>query len=534
MYVVNSQPEPAPHEKGQTLGLVTKIIGSEVTVTGQIDGASNAIVGIGGLVKIGGYRDVIGIINSMELEGASGIARVLSIRLVGEIAATIRGPIFQRGVSRYPALGAVVTTVTNSDLLAVYARPPVPSIRVGRLGTNDLQPAYVMTDELLAKHFAVVGSTGCGKSCAVTLILSEMLATQPNAHIILLDPHNEYATAFGDSAEVVNLQTSRLPFWVLNHEETVRILARGATPAEQEAQALILKDVIREARQFFAPPEQSGWITVDTPVPYATHELRRILRDRMGQINKSDNARPYLQLEARISSLEEDKRFSFLFEEDLGVDDNLAEIVGRLLRIPVKGKPVTIVDLSGLPSEIADVIVSVISRVLFDFTLWSDPEDRMPVLLACEEAHRYLPASGDATFTACTRAISRIAREGRKYGLSLALISQRPSELTPQALSQCGTIFALRMGNDLDQHFVEGALPDTGQMMLGTLPNLPAGEAIVFGEAVSLPMHVRFDDLEPKRRPRSQSAQFSLAWQADNHGESFLAESIRRWRMRTD
>jgi hypothetical protein len=534
MYVVTPQTETAPQERGQTLGLVTKITGSEVVVTGQIDGASNAIVGIGGLVKVSGYRDVIGIINSMELEGMSGIARVLPIRLVGEVAPTIRGPIFTRGVSRYPALGAMVTTVTNADLLAVYARPPVPNVRVGRLGTNDLQPAYVMTDELLSKHFAILGSTGCGKSCAVTLILSEMLATQPNAHVILLDPHNEYATAFGDSAEVVNLQSSHLPLWVLNHEEAVRILVRGGTPQEQEAQAIILKDAVREARQFFAAPEATGWITVDTPVPYATHELRCILRDRMGQVNKSDTARPYLQLESRIASLVEDKRFSFLFDDDFGVDDNLAEIVGRLLRIPVSGRPITIVDLSGLPSEISDVIVSVISRVLFDFTLWSDPEDRLPVLLACEEAHRYLPANGETTFAACTRAISRIAREGRKYGLSLALISQRPSELAPEVLSQCGTIFALRMGNDHDQHFVEGALPDTGQMMLGTLPNLPAGEAIVFGEAVSLPMHVRFDELEPKRRPRSQSAQFSLAWQKDSHGESFLAESIRRWRTRTD
>jgi DNA helicase HerA-like ATPase len=332
----------------------------------------------------------------------------------------------------------------------------------------------------------------------------------------------------------VNIQSSHLPFWMLNHEEVVRILCRAGSPQEQEVQAVILKDAIREARQSFADQETTGWITVDTPVPYAVHELRRILRERMGLVNKSDSSRPYLQLESRLASLIEDKRFSFLFDDDLGVDDNLAEIVGRLLRIPVKGKPVTIVDLSGLPSEIADVIVSVISRVLFDFTLWSDPEDRLPVLLVCEEAHRYLPASGDATFAACTRAISRIAREGRKYGLSLALISQRPSELAPQALSQCATIFALRMGNDHDQHFVESVLPDTGQMMLATLPNLPAGEAVVFGEAVSLPMHVRFDELEPKRRPRSHSAQFSLAWQTDSHGESFLAESIRRWRMRTD
>ena len=330
MYVVTPQPDPAPQEKGHTLGLVTKITGSEVIVTGQIDGVSNTSVGIGGLVKVRGYRDLIGIINSMELEGSSGIARVLSIRFVGEVAATIRGPVFQRGVSRYPALGAVVSTVTNADLLAVYARPPVPNIRVGRLGTNDLQPAYVMTDELLAKHFAVVGSTGSGKSCAVTLILSEMLATQPNAHVILLDPHNEYATAFGDSAEVVNLQSSHLPFWILNHEEVVRILCRGGSQQEQDVQAIILKDAIRQARQAFATPDMADWIAVDTPLPYATHELRRILRERVGQINKSDSARPYLQLESRLASLTEDKRFAFLFDDDLGVDDTLAEIVGRL------------------------------------------------------------------------------------------------------------------------------------------------------------------------------------------------------------
>jgi hypothetical protein len=154
--------------------------------------------------------------------------------------------------------------------------------------------------------------------------------------------------------------------------------------------------------------------------------------------------------------------------------------------------------------------------------------------LACEEAHRYLPAAGGAAFAACTRAISRIAREGRKYGISLALISQRPSELSPQALSQCGTVFALRLGNDLDQRFVEGALPDTGQMMMGALSSLPAQQAVVFGEAVSLPMHIRFDNLPPEKRPRSQSARFSEAWQVDSAGVEFRDEAIRRWRTRTD
>lgn len=523
------------NEPGQPLGQVTKITGSLLTITGDVDTASKSPIGVGALVKICCYRDVIGIVNSIELD-SSRRERVISVGLVGEIVVSPdRGAVFQRGVSRCPALGATVSTVTSADLLTVYARPSVPNVRVGRLGNNELQPAFVMVDELLAKHFAIVGSTGCGKSCAVTLILSEILAAEPNAHVILLDPHNEYATAFGDLAEVVNIQNARLPFWLLNLEEAVRILVRGGMPQEQEVQAVILKDAMRQARQSFASSEESAsWITVDTPVPYLAHELRRNLREAMGQVNKSDTAGSYRRLEARLASLMEDRRFSFMFDEAFGCEDNLSELVGRLLRIPVEGKPITILDLSGVPSEIADVIVSVTGRVLFDFTLWSDPAHRPPILLACEEAHRYLPANDGEAFAACTRSISRIAREGRKYGLSLALISQRPSELSPQALSQCGTVFALRLGNEVDQHFVEGALPDTGQMMLDVLSSLPSQQAVVFGEAVSLPMHIRFDNLPEEKRPRSQSARFSEAWQVDSVGVEFREDAIRRWRTRAD
>ncbi len=522
-------------DSGQSLGQVTKITGSQIIVTGQIDESSKAAIGAGALVKICGYRDVIGIANSIELDSATR-TRVISVGLVGEITGSAEhGALFQRGVSRYPPLGAPVTTVTSTDLLTVYARPSVPSVRVGTLGNNELQSAFVMVDELLAKHFAIVGSTGCGKSCSVTLILSEILANQPNAHVVLLDPHNEYSTAFGDLAEVLNVQNARLPFWLLNLEEAVRILVRGGTQQEQEVQEIILKDAMRQSRQRYASSAEAGsWITVDTPVPFPIHELRRNLREMMGQVNKTDTAGPYRRLEAQLASLSEDRRYSFMFGEELAAEDSLSELVGRLLRIPVNGKPITIMDLSGVPSEIADVVVSVTSRVLFDFTLWSDPARRPPILLACEEAHRYLPAAGGSAFAACTRAISRIAREGRKYGISLALISQRPSELSPQALSQCGTVFALRLGNDLDQRFVEGALPDTGQMMMGALSSLPAQQAVVFGEAVSLPMHIRFDNLPPEKRPRSQSARFSEAWQVDSAGVEFRDEAIRRWRTRTD
>jgi hypothetical protein len=219
-----------------------------------------------------------------------------------------------------------------------------------------------------------------------------------------------------------------------------------------------------------------------------------------------------------------------MFSDWLVTRDTLAQIVGRLLRIPVAGKPLTIIDLSGIPAEIADVVVSMLCRLTFDFALWSERERMPPVLLVCEEAHRYVPAMPGVGFAAAGRAVTRLAREGRKYGISLALITQLPSELSPQALSQCGTVFALRLGHYLDHRFIQTALPDAARGMLNSLPSMRTQEAIAFGEGVPLPMHIRFDDLPLERRPRSDSAEFSKAWKEDDSGTDFVKETIRRWR----
>jgi DNA helicase HerA-like ATPase len=228
-----------------------------------------------------------------------------------------------------------------------------------------------------------------------------------------------------------------------------------------------------------------------------------------------------------------DRRFAFMFSDWLVTRDTLPQIVGRLLRIPVEGKPLTIIDLSGIPSEIADVVVSLTCRLTFDFALWSERGRMPPMLLVCEEAHRYIPAAPDAGFPAAGRAVTRLAREGRKYGISLALITQLPSELSAQALSQCGTVFALRLGHYLDHRLIGTALPDASRGMLAALPSLRTQEAIAFGEGVPLPMHIRFDDLGPERRPRSDSASFSKAWQADLVGSDFVREGIRHWRLQS-
>ena len=520
-----------------TIGRVVAVAESQMTATLEVDTLTEDPVRIGAMVKVrSAHLDVIGTIGAVNAEGGGSPPRSLIIvDLLGEIVPVAEGlPQFNRGVTRYPVAGTPVRAATDADLTVVYTRPSATNVSIGTLYHDPRRSAFVMVDELLSKNFAVLGATGSGKSCAVTLLLSAILAEHRNAHIVLLDPHNEYGKAFGDLAQVVNVDNLQLPFWLLDFEEAVGVLVRGGTAQEQEAQAIILKDAITRARRRFVGEDLTALsITVDTPVPFKASDLLQLIDEAMGKLDNPDSSAPYLRLRTRLESLRYDRRFAFLFSDWLVTRDTLAQIVGRLLRIPVDEKPLTIVDLSGVPTEIADVVVSMLCRLTFDFALWSEREQMPPVLLVCEEAHRYVPASPDLGFAAAGRAITRLAREGRKYGISLALITQLPSELSSQALSQCGTVFALRLGHYLDHRFMQTALPDAARGMLAALPSMRTQEAIAFGEGVPLPMHIRFDDLPPDRCPRSDSAKFSKAWQADAAGTDFLREGIRRWRAQS-
>ncbi len=256
----------------------------------------------------------------------------------------------------------------------------------------------------------------------------------------------------------------------------------------------------------------------------------RFLDDAMGRLDKPDSSTPYLRLKTRIEALNGDRRFAFMFSRVV-TRDTLASVIGRVLRIPVNSRPMTIIDLSGVPSEIVNVVVSLLCRITFDFALWADRDKMPPVLLVCEEAHRYVPADERTGFGATMHSISRIAKEGRKYGVSLGLITQRPSDLATSALAQCGTLVALRMGNELDQRFVATALPEAAHGMLDALPGMRPQEAIVMGEGTPLPMRIRCDALPPDQRPRSKSAEFSKAWQLDAAGAEFLEDGVTRWRV---
>ncbi|MCH9806231.1 MAG: DUF87 domain-containing protein [Alphaproteobacteria bacterium] len=474
-----------------------------------------------------------------QREGESEIW-IAELGLVGELWKLDEGLKFNRGVTIYPALGDRVRVAAQNELSLAFTGEDQKSVRVGTLRQDASIHAKVRVDDLLGKHFAILGTTGTGKSCTTALILRSILNENPAAHIVLLDPHNEYATAFKEWGEVVSPRNMQLPFWLLNFEEIVEVLIGDP---ERKAEIEILQELIPIAKAKYAAsqnkdqasgsgrlrrnPNDAGRFTVDTPVPYRTSDLVSIIDDRMGKLENKRDLSPYRQIKSRIEQISQDARYAFMFGS-LTVYDGMAQILGRIFRVPVNNKPITILELTGLPPEIVNVVVSVLCRMTFDFAVWA--EGQIPVTLVCEEAHRYVPACDTAGFAPCKRAIAKIAKEGRKYGASLCIVTQRPAEIDPTILSQCNTVFALRMSNDKDQAIVQSAVSDTGSGLLEFLPALGQREAIAFGDGVSLPVRIKFDDLPADCLPRSSSARFSEQWQKCDGDAAFLDQIVERWR----
>jgi uncharacterized protein len=531
----HKQPTP-PHAAASTsvdalLGHVISVAGSVVWAALDPNGANHAE--IGAMVRLQGSQvRSFGIITTLKSEGRRAAEQqpgLIEVRLLGEMAAGTDQ--FQRGVSSHPALDSQIHMASRDELRAIFARPDKPTVRLGTLHQASDLPAYAITDSLLGKHFAVLGTTGAGKSCSVTVILRAILEANPHGHIIMLDPHNEYAPAFGKRAELLNPGNLKLPYWLLNFEEIAEVLVSKDSPERAYAESVILRNAILAARRSACGSDaKTDHITVDTPTPYRLSELVRLIKEAMGAFNKAESTAPYQHLIARIDSITTDKRFDFMFSSFM-VNDTMAQVLSRILRIPVDGKPVTIIDLSGVPSEIVDVTVSVLCRLVFEFALWSPRDKAPPILLVCEEAHRYVPRDDQAGFAPTKRSISRIAKEGRKYGLSLCLVTQRPSELSISSLSQCNTIFALRLGNENDLTFVRHAIPDSARWLTDAMPALNTREAVVIGDGVPVPMHIRFDELAPEHRPASTTPAFSDAWQRDVDDNGLIDQTIERWRF---
>jgi DNA helicase HerA-like ATPase len=445
---------------------------------------------------------------------------------------------FERGVSTYPLPQQTVYLTPKDELRLIYGKSKGAVVQIGQHVGSGGTPCFADLNELLGKHTAVLGSTGAGKSGTVAAIIHSILERRSttaykkwNPRIIILDPHGEYGSAFADHTKLsTDDETLTLPYWLLNFQETVALLV-GKTEFVATSQANIVKSALMSAREEGARQLNlnTAQITVDSPVPYKLSTLKaKIEADKPSQVSKQDSHNSILQ---KLEVLMTDARLRFMMTEWRG-NDNSDPFPLVVKQLTGDGHQPRIVDLSGVPNEIAGVSSAVIARTLFNLKIWQTQPEREsdPVLLVCEEAHRYVPNRGEAQYEAAQEAIRRIAKEGRKYGVGLLLVSQRPSEVEATVLSQCNSWIVLRITNDADREHVRSILPDSMSGLTKMLSGLRRQEAIFVGQAAMLPSRILIRDLKPEQLPKSNDIDFDKGWQNDAIPNSQIQAVITRWR----
>ena len=492
--------------------------------------ASAGQVGTQVKMRVGGCW-LLANIRAVSLDLAAGDDRIMAdIDFLGEgeeerLTGRLHG--FRRGVTRYPTPGCEMFPVTTADMQQIYAADDRAHIEVGHVYPTDDIRAALYVDAMLGKHFALVGSTGTGKSTAAALILHRICDLAPQGHVVMIDPHGEYSAAFKGNGALFDVNNLAMPYWLMNFEEHCEVFV-SASGNERQLETDILAKCLLAAKGKSRIGQEVAKLTVDAPIPYLLSDLTNLISQEMGKIDRAGDSTPYQRLKTKIDEVRADPRYGFMFSGML-VADTMAAFLARIFRMPGEGRPISIIDVSGVPSEITSVVVAVLARMTFDFAIWSRNEPQRPILLVCEEAHRYIPSDRE-TSSSVGRILGRIAKEGRKYGVSLGLITQRPSDLAEGVLSQCGTIIAMRLNNDRDQQFVRAAMPEGARGFLDSIPALRNRECIVCGEGVAVPIRVAFDALEADKRPASGDPLFSDLWRDVGGEDQIIDRTIRRWR----
>lgn len=514
----------------RALGRVIACSGSRATIAVSASGAAlggNDGYAIGRLLSINlGASRVVGLVYEMRAldpawdeAGSNTIA--VEVELLGEVVDGENGTArFDSGITSYPPIGALAHRIRSRDLEHIHDLGERKGVVLGSLTQDASVVASVDIERLLSRHFAVLGTTGVGKSSAVALILRKAIEAKPNLRILILDPHNEYAHAFPDNSMRVDASTLDLPFWLFRFEEFADIVFRGRLPLEDEAE--ILREVIATARSRYRnvspqdmardlgssvlkrpldlgarrPGETSG--TTELAAPYRMADLFTAIDELIG-LHELRYPRATLRaLRVRLETLHTDPRYGFLFAHANSME-TIAPVISQIFRVPHRGRPVTVFQLAGLPSEVVNAVASGLARLAFDLAMVS--RGSYEILLVCEEAHRYVPQDQALGFAPTRQAIARIAKEGRKYGAYLGVVTQRPGELDPTILSQCSTVFAMRLGNERDQQIIRAAIADASASTIAFLSSIGNREAIAFGEAVATTMRMRFLEQRPEELP---------------------------------
>jgi len=553
-----------------------------------IDGVVYRVGQIGSFVRIPlGYANLYGIVTQI---GSGAIPDSLketyykdydsfkntswiNIVLAGEQV----GKRFERGVTQFPTTGDKVHLVTINDLDIIYGGyEEFNSITVGNISVSESLDAKIDLDKLISRHCAIVGSTGSGKSNAVSILL-ESIANRnfPSSRILVIDPHGEYNDALSKHSKVIKVDSEEkenkleIPFWALPFNELINIFSGNLTDQNREyIREKVVAAKIKSADLNRIEVSKES-ITADSPIPFSIKKLwfelddferKTFNTDRITPSNKIaegdaeklisneyplagiGNSPPFLNNKAKalLSFLDSmrnklsDSSYNFLFSPgkftpnlDGKIEEDLDIVFNKWLGSDL---PITILDLSGIPADIMSSISGTLLKIIYDGLFWGVNTKvggkNQPLLIVLEEAHSYLKAGENSI---SSRTVQMIAKEGRKYGVGLLLVTQRPSELDETVLSQCGTMIALRMNNSKDRGNIRSAVQDELQSMVDLLPSLRTGEALISGEAVKIPSRVKFFKIG--NAPKSSDPKASEKWseKIDNSQEEYQ-KLLKSWR----
>lgn len=499
---------------------------------------------------------------------------------------------FKRGVSTYPLPLQAVHLITKDETDKLFASAEKASgdgpdrlVPIGSYVGATRVPCRANMDKLFGHHCAILGSTGSGKSSAVAAVIHSILEhkcrpeRQTRPCIILIDPHGEYASAFPGRAKVFRaydalghnpegVSTLKLPYWLMSSDE-FRSLVIGKTEFEATSQSNTVYKALTHARMVGAGLARSAFGDIpaglpagqhpeqalpmegveegqlisfdrDKPRPFTLAEFRAHITGRQAKrqsgtgwsdITPSDFQKDYASILNKFRVLTSDPRIRFLMEEHSPQAPTLSDILSQFLNVDgADDSCLKIIDISGLPNEIAGPLTGAIARLLFQYKLHQTREEREsdPILFVCEEAHRYVPNKGDAQYEVAQTAVRRLAREGRKYGLGLVLVSQRPSDIEDTVISQCNSWIVLRLANSSDQEHVARILPDSLAGMTRMLSSLPRQEALFVGEAASIPARIRLRTLNRDQLPNSHDISFADGWSSEGTTTDSLRGVVRR------
>lgn len=552
----------------------------------MIEGKAHRIGQVGSFVRIPqGYNNLFGLISETndtsstpDLHTLSAERRVIKVELIGESV----GPDFQRGISQYPAIYDEAHLVTECDLRTIYGHNELGQIKIGKLSTSDSIDVSINLDKLVNRHSAILGSTGSGKSTSVASLLRSIVnkpddqLQTPSSRIILFDLHGEYSSALKGVSEVFSVMPSVgehsliIPYWSVNPERLIEFLCGQNETLKNKFIELIIIE-----KQLFVEKNpdlgiDKNKVTQYTPLPFNLRKIwgslcfedkvtwkekdqenpaykegaegdYRKLISPMFKPPATGGTPPYKggsnvwnkQLELMRSRLLDSQYDFFLspnewsISEDYTLDKDISDLLYQWLGLY---NPITIMDLSLLPSERLDLLLGSLLDILFESALWGRNHNAgmktYPLLLVMEEAHNYLSNDSNGL---TKKMVRKIAKEGRKFGVGLMLVSQRPSEIDETILSQCGTLFSLRISNSADRSRVKAAMSDGLSGIIDSLPILRTGEAIVTGEAARLPMRFKFRLPKVDQYPNSSDPDVSGNWSKEWNSMSF-DELVQSWR----